>query len=365
MWYTVDNVEIKDSPALLVYPDRIARNIEQVKQIAGNTDQLRIHVKTNKTPEICRMLLDAGITKYKCATIAEAEMLGQMNAPDVLLAYQPVGPKILRFLQLVKTYSHTHYSCLVNHVQTAREISRCFAEQNLCLDVFIDLNVGMNRTGIVPSETVLLMREISGVTGIRVKGIHAYDGHIHDTDLNLRTEKADQVFALVEQVIRDTQEFFAENPVTVLGGSPTFPIHCRRDHVECSPGTFVFWDWGYKQMLPEQPFNYAALLLTRVISVIDRQTVCIDLGHKSVASENPLPRIHFLNVPEAKPLTHSEEHMTLHVPDSSCFSVGSVLYGVPVHICPTVALYDQMYVINNHLFTETWEVTARKRYISY
>ena len=365
MWYTVDNVEMIDSPALLVYPDRIARNIGQMKQIAGSADKLRVHVKTNKTPEVCRMMLDAGILKYKCATIAEAEMLGQMNAPDVLLAYQPVGPKISRFLYLVKTYPHTHYSCLVDNVQTAKEISRCFSAQNLCIDVFIDLNVGMNRTGMMPSEAALLVRDISDVTGIRMKGIHAYDGHIHDADLNLRTEKADKVFALVEQVIRDTKDFFAETPVTVIGGSPTFPIHSQRERVECSPGTVIFWDWGYRRMLPEMPFDYAALLLARVVSVIDGQTVCIDLGHKSVASENPLPRIHFLNMPDAKPLAQSEEHMTLHVPDSSCCGVGSVLYGVPVHICPTVALYDQMFVIKHHHFAETWEVTARKRFINY
>ena len=365
MWYVVDNVDMIDTPALLVYPDRIARNIAQIKQMAGNADTLRIHVKTNKTPEVCRMMLDAGIFKYKCATIAEAEMLGQIHAPDVLLAYQPVGPKILRLLHLVKTYPHTHYSCLVDQVQTAQDIARCFAGQNLRLDVFIDLNVGMNRTGIIPSDAALLIGEISGLSGIRVKGIHAYDGHIHDTDLALRTEKADQVFALVEQVIRDTKESFDATPVTVLGGSPTFPIHSRRDRVECSPGTFVFWDWGYRQMLPEQPFDYAAVLLARVISVVDGQTVCVDLGHKSVAPENPLPRIHFLNMPDAKPLAQSEEHLTLHVPDSSCCSVGSVLYGIPVHICPTVALYDQMFVIHQHQYTENWEITARRRYLNY
>ena len=365
MWYTIDNVATIDSPALLVYPDRIAQNIGSIKQMAGNTEKLRIHVKTNKTPEVCQMMLDAGIVKYKCATIAEAEMLGQINAPDVLIAYQPAGPKIFRISNLTNAYPNTNYSCLVDNTHTAREISACFAEQNKRLDVFIDLNVGMNRTGIIPSEATHLIREISTLKGIRLKGIHAYDGHIHDTDLNVRTIKADQVFTLVEQVVADTQDFFVERPVLVLSGNPTFPVHCKREHVECSPGTFIFWDWGYRQMLPDLPFDFAALLLARVISVVDRHTVCIDLGHKAIGAENPLPRVFFLNAPDAKPLAQSEEHLTVYVPDSSHYNVGSVLYGVPVHICPTVALYDKLHVVNNRQFTETWEVTARKRLINY
>ena len=60
------------------YPDRISGNIELAKRIIGDTNRLRPHVKTNKAAEVSRMLLDAGIRKFKCATIAEAEMLGQM-----------------------------------------------------------------------------------------------------------------------------------------------------------------------------------------------------------------------------------------------------------------------------------------------
>ena len=53
----------------------------------------------------------------------------------------------------------------------------------------------------------------------------------------------------------------------------------------------------------------------------------------------------FLNHPEAKPISQSEEHLVLEVPDSRLYPLGSVFYGIPVHICPTVALYDKAYVI--------------------
>lgn len=74
-WYEIDAIDQMDSPALVVYPKRILRNIEWAVQMAGGPDLLRPHVKTNKMAEVCRMMQDAGITRFKCATIAEAEML--------------------------------------------------------------------------------------------------------------------------------------------------------------------------------------------------------------------------------------------------------------------------------------------------
>ena len=73
--------------------------------MAGGVERLRPHMKTNKLPEVIRMQMDQGITKFKCATIAEAEMVAACLAPDVLLAYQPVGPNVERFIQLVQTVS--------------------------------------------------------------------------------------------------------------------------------------------------------------------------------------------------------------------------------------------------------------------
>jgi D-serine deaminase-like pyridoxal phosphate-dependent protein len=114
---------------------------------------------------------------------------------------------------------------------------------------------------------------------------------------------------------------------------------------------------------PEQAFEWAALVISRVISVIDEQHICLDLGHKSVAAENPQPRVHFLNAPAAQPVSQSEEHLVLHVPDAAAFPVGTVLYGVPVHICPTVALYEKAYVAEKNTVIANWRVIARDRQI--
>jgi D-serine deaminase-like pyridoxal phosphate-dependent protein len=326
---------------------------------------LRPHVKTNKIAEVNQMMLNEGITKFKCATIAEAEMLGMINASDVLLAYQPVGPKVSRLLQLVQKYPSTHYSCLIDDFIAAKKISETFASQNLILDVYIDLNVGMNRTGIEPTEKALtLFEDCDRLKGINIIGLHLYDGHIRDKDVESRKQKADEAFQYAIKLADQIRALTKKELHVVAGGSPTFPIHAGRVNIECSPGTFVFWDWGYKNSLPDEPFDFAALVISRVISVVDENTICTDLGHKSVAAENPLPRVHFLNAEDAEPIGQSEEHLVVKVPDSSKYKVGDVLYGAPVHICPTVALYDKAVVVENNKAVYEWEVVARDRKIT-
>jgi len=364
-WFYINNIDRIDSPALIMYPDRIQANIDLVIQMARGCDKLRPHVKTNKTPEVCRMMLDAGITKFKCATIAEAEMLGMVEAPDVLLAYQPTGPKVQRLLNLVKAYPKTTYSCLIDNERNADYIAGLCESNGVTLNVFVDLNIGMNRTGVRPETAPALIGKIIGHKSLRIVGLHGYDGHIHDCEIAKRQADSDIAFAAAEKVFNAVQPLFPYPLTLVMGGTPTFPMHARRRNCECSPGTFVFWDWGYKHMLEEMTFQYAALIVTRVISIIDGEHVCTDLGYKSVSSESPLPRIHFINAQGSTPVSQSEEHLVLKVVDSGDYKVGDVLYGIPVHICPTVALYEKAYVVKDNEFIAQWNVVARNRFINY
>jgi D-serine deaminase-like pyridoxal phosphate-dependent protein len=333
--------------------------------MAGSVNKLRPHVKTTKMGEVCEMMIREGITRFKCATIAEAEMLAIADAPDVLLAYQPAGPKIARLLTLVKAYRKTLFSCLTDNEATAEAINRQCQNEAIVLNVYIDLNVGMNRTGVHPANAFGLAEKIRSLTHLHLAGIHGYDGHIHDKDLAQRQKAAALSFGLANELFEKIQPLFPWPLRMVMGGTPTFPAHVHREHTECSPGTFVFWDWGYAHAFPDMPYQYAALVISRVISVIDRQHLCIDLGYKAVAAESPLPRVHFLNAPGAVPVAQSEEHLVLEVPDSRRYSLGDVLYGVPVHICPTVALYEKAFIVQDGEVAATWQVIARNRFITY
>lgn len=363
-WYEVENINQVDTPSLLVYPDRVKSNIEYFKSHSKNPSLLRPHVKTNKSTQVSKMLLDAGITKFKCATIAEAEMLASCEAPDVLLAHQPVGPKAKRLAGLAKLFTRTRFSSIVDDVACAKSLADAFKEGNLTANVMIDLNVGMNRSGIKPDKASELFESMLKLQSLNVIGLHVYDGHIRDSDLTVRTRQCDEAFEPVLKLKEDISKKHGREMIIVAGGTPTFPIHAKRANVECSPGTFVYWDKGYETLLPEQKFQHAAVLATRVISIVDAETICVDLGHKAVASENPLTaRVHFLDL-QATPVGHSEEHLVLKIEKGTKVSVGDVFYGIPHHICPTVALHESVYVIENNHMTSTWNNISRRRKIT-
>jgi D-serine deaminase-like pyridoxal phosphate-dependent protein len=366
-WYNISNINEVDSPALVVFPDRVQKNIDILKSMLPDVKRLRPHVKTHKSSEVTKLLLRSGFTQFKCATIAEAEMLAEADAPDVLMAYQPIGPKAERLGQLVKQFPRTAFSCLVDNIQTAYSLSDTFKKINHKLPVYIDLNIGMNRTGIKPgSDAYSLYRKCQSLEGIITVGIHAYDGHLREPDLALRTKQCDDGFLPVTKMQQDmVNEGFPE-PTIVVGGTTTFPIHAKRKNVVCSPGTFIYWDHGYHDTYEEQPFEFGALILTRVISKPSEDLICIDLGHKSIASENTLDkRVVFLNASNLTPIGHSEEHMVLKVSGQNNYDVGDVIYGVPFHICPTVALYDSAIVINNHRASDRWFMLARNRKLKF
>jgi D-serine deaminase-like pyridoxal phosphate-dependent protein len=364
-WYNIDNVGEIDSPALVVYPERVKENIRTAVRMVGDVNRLRPHVKTHKSPDAARLQIAEGIRKFKCATIAEAEMLAMAGARDILLAYQPVGPKVHRLRALTRAYPNTMFSCLIDDVKAAASIAESFAGEQNPLRVFVDLNVGMNRTGIQPGPGALqLYRDAAAMEGIKPVGLHAYDGHLNDPDAHARTRNCDEAFARVLRMKEDLNAGQEEPLIVVAGGSPTFPVHARRQDVECSPGTFVYWDKTYLDGLPDLRFLPAAMVIARVISRPSAGSVCLDLGHKSIAAEKDLTRrVFFLNAPSAMATAQSEEHLILKLDDAGAHVVGDVFYGLPFHICPTCALYESAVTAKDHHAVGEWTITARDRRI--
>ena len=364
-WYKVSNADTLDTPCLLIYPDHIQENIQRMlARVDGQTERLRPHVKTYKMQEVVEMQMQAGINKFKFATIAEGEMLGQVKVREALLAYQPTGPKVTRLLELIKAFPETQYAALVDNPSSASFISDIFAAGDLQLPVYLDLDVGMHRTGMLPDEQALeLFQYCNNLPGLKPEGLHIYDGHLRQA-FEERKQVSDEAFQQIELLQANILKATGQEAKIVAGGSPTFPIHAQREGVECSPGTCLLWDWGYSKILAEQDFLFAGLVMSRVISHPGNNRICVDLGHKSIAAENPFPRVHFLNLPEAKQVGQSEEHLVLELENRADFPVGTILYGLPLHICPTCALYERAQVVRGGSVVESWRVIARDRTIS-
>ena len=353
-WFRVGNERDIPSPALLVYRKRVEGNLRAMIEIAGDPARLRPHVKTHKMPALITQQLALGIGKFKCATLREAEMCATSGAPDVLLAYQPVGPNVRAFHQLALAFPATRFSTIADDLQAAREL----ANTEHPAELLVDLDIGQHRTGILPdSRAAELYRLIATTPGLRAGGLHAYDGHLDGSD----PAECDGAFAPVAELRTRLIAGGLAVPRIVAGGSPTFPMHARRGDVECSPGTCIFWDAGYAKKCPGLPFVSAALVFTRVISRPGEHRLCLDLGHKSIASEMPHPRAVFPQLPDAVAIAHSEEHLVLETSRAAEFPVGTALYGIPWHICPTVALHEQALVAENAHAEAAWPVAARSR----
>lgn len=342
------------SPGLLVDPQLVQANINWIlNQVANNPHRLRPHIKTHKTREVNQMLLASGIYKFKAATIAEAELLALDEAPDVLLSMQPTGTTLTRFIELQKKYPKTSFSCLLDDRVAARQLAAVSSNQR----VFVDLNMGMNRTGIRPEEALPLIQYIQETTSLQLVGLHAYDGHIRDVNMEDRKNhvKADfkAFFELVDQLGADLE--------LVVGGTPSFLVHHQNPNFVCSPGTFVFFDTGYAKLYPKESIQLAVQIIGRIISKPTNHTICMDVGHKSVAPENAIEnRVSFIDHPAWQLLSQSEEHGIVEVGDSSPYAIGDVIRMYPYHICPTVALHQSLQVTDG----STWKVLARDRKIT-
>jgi D-serine deaminase-like pyridoxal phosphate-dependent protein len=351
------------SPSLLVFPELVGQNIQRMLDIVGgDATRLRPHVKTHKMKDVVRMQVEAGITQFKCATLAEMEMTAVAGGKDILLAYQPVGPNIDNFLRLQEHFPDVIFSTVVDTL----EIARAFDATGKPVNLFLDIDCGMHRTGIEPgTEALTICRAIQKSQNLQFAGLHVYDGHIHDADLGDRTNAHLSSLKTWSGFLEQLREMGLEPSTIVTGGSPTFGLFSQTEW-QCSPGTTLLWDAGYGSAYPDLDFKIAAMLLSRVVSKPGENRICLDLGHKAVAGENPLKqRIVIPELPDAVAVMHSEEHLVMEVPDAHSIDIGTAFLAIPWHICPTVALHDEAHVVRDGTATgETWEVTARNRLIT-
>lgn len=357
------------TPALIFYKKLIEKNIAQAIAMAGDATRLRPHVKTHKTREIVELELAAGIEKHKCATIAEAELLADCGATDVLLAYNMVGPNCRRMARLATAYPACRFSVLADDAKAVRELSEAMKTHGGEVDVLLDVDVGQHRTGIAPGTEALELYELlHRLPGVRPGGLHVYDGHTHQEDLGERRAAVERQLEPVLAFRSELEKKGLSIPRLVVGGTPTFPVYARMNlpGLESSPGTCILHDHGYGTRFRDMAgFTPAALLLTRVISRPTPTRVTFDLGYKAVASDPPAgKRLVLLDLDNYEAVLQNEEHLVIETPDASRFHPGDEAYAIPTHICPTCAMHRQAYVVEHGKVIDRWDIVARDRVLT-
>ncbi len=366
-WYQIMNVEEIPSPALLLFPDRVQSNIQgMLDMVDGDTKRLCPHVKTTKTEAIIRMMVRSGIKQFKCATIAEGETAIKAGAASVLLAIQPTTSNAKRWINLAKAHPDRDFGTIVDCKESIKSLSELSKQHRITLKLWIDLNIGMNRTGILPGEGAVKLGEwIQSHVNVELGGIHAYDGHLHQSSIQERQEACECWHSKLNAFVRLLKKNGFDRLPIIAGGTPTFSMQAANAEFICSPGTTVLWDAGYASQYADLDFSWACVVLARVISKPAPDLLCLDLGHKAVASEMAPPRMNCLNLKVDEWVSHSEEHLVVRSSDAALFSVGDTVYAIPWHICPTVALHQHFHVVENKLAKEKWMIESRNRMLTF
>jgi D-serine deaminase-like pyridoxal phosphate-dependent protein len=260
MWYRPDKEIGILTPSVLVYPERIEENIRRLIAVAGSADRLRPHVKTHKLAEVVKLQVNYGIGKFKCATLTEMEMVAANGGRDVLLAYPLFGPGIALFMDLNKRYPEVKFSVIVDSIGAIEELGDQAGREGCPLNVFVDLDNGMHRTGMEPARAGALIEYLTNQPMLSFEGLHVYDGHIHQSDFEERKKQCDRDFEPVNGLLKDLEGKGIEVEELACGGTPTFPIHALDPSRTLCPGTPLLWDAGYAAGFPDLDFLHAAVV---------------------------------------------------------------------------------------------------------
>lgn len=362
--YHFENEERIPSPALVYYRDHIIENTKRAIEIAGDPARMWPHVKTHKMAELIGMQVSMGIKRFKCATVSEIRMTAKAGGEHIIWAYPLVGPNVEIFLQLMDEFPDCTLYALADDMEAFKEFATAAEKQGKTAHVLLDVNMGMDRTGMAMDRIELFYEAAKEMKGVKICGLHCYDGHIHESDLKERRAHAEVSSKKIMKIRAELTEKGYDLGIMVMGGTPTFPCHAETEGVFLSPGTIFVSDHGYCKNFPDMGVVPAAAVLTRVLSHPGEGLFTLDTGYKAVSADaDPRGVIAELEG-KCEPIMSSEEHWVFRMkPEFSHLlpDVGALLHVIPTHICPTTAMYDAVYVVSEGKLRDIWQVAGRER----
>jgi D-serine deaminase-like pyridoxal phosphate-dependent protein len=362
--YEVQDSQALSTPSLLIYTEMIEANITAaLGMMNGDAGRWRPHLKTAKLGYTMRRLVARGIKMAKCATTLELVTAIESGMEDVLVAFPLMGPNAARVREIAAAHPERRISTLVESVDQIEEWRRS------AVGVFVDLNSGMDRTGMAEDhfEEVRAFIDRIQKAGLQFRGLHHYDGQILNSDPSAGAA-AREGYARLMELIAYLKRSGIEVQEVITSGTPAMPhalnfapfregefVH------RVSPGTIVYNDRSSLKELPDYGFQPAALILSTVVSRPRENRVTCDAGHKAVSADAGVPTCDVLGRPGLVGLKPSEEHLPIEVRSGEAPSRGELLYLLPAHVCPTVNNFDKAVLVRGGKVEEVVPVTARGR----
>jgi D-serine deaminase-like pyridoxal phosphate-dependent protein len=361
--------EMRETPYVLIDGAKMQLNIKKMAAIAGrNGVALRPHVKTHKIPTIARAQVEAGAAGITVAKISEAEVMADAGLEDIFIAYPLVtDTKIRRAMELARRLNNLTIG--VDSLEGARRLSAVALSEEQVLNVRLEVDTGLRRTGVPYEGAVGLAREIHALGGLELTGIYTYRGAVLGSSPTLDLEGAgvEEGRLMASLAVRIRGEGIELESVS-LGSTPTAEYAAQIDGVtEIRPGTYVFYDRMQARLGACSLDECAATVVATVVSRPSRDLAVIDSGSKTFATDVPPGTKplglegfgHVLEYPDAGLERLTEEHGMLAVTADHDLEVGDTLHVIPNHICSTVNLHDAVYMADGNGAVEELQVSAR------
>jgi D-serine deaminase-like pyridoxal phosphate-dependent protein len=364
----VEGAEAVRTPALVIDLDAVNDNIAAtLGLLGGNPDRWRPHLKTAKLALVMRCLVERGVRQAKCSTTLELETACKVGFSDLLVAYPVTEPQAEMVRRIASAYPTVRISVLVE------DPTMLAPWRGSPVGVFIDLNSGMDRTGMLLDgygKILALAMEIQAA-GIRYAGLHFYDGHAHDFAPHEAERRVHAGYDRLLDVVTRLRADGIRTPEVITAGTPAFPYALGYSRFteagvihRNSPGTVVYNDRKSLTQLPSDAgYRPAALVLSRVVSHPRPARFCADAGHKAVSADAGVPTCEVLGHPEYQPRQPSEEHLPIDVPSGGRVPErGELVWLLPSHVCPTVNNFDHAVIVEGGAVRGIERVTARGRH---
>lgn len=362
--YTVSDVEMIQTPQLVYYKDIILENTKKLITLCGGAKRLFPHVKSHKMAQIVKMQMDLGIDKFKCATLAEAKMVASLSPRMILVAYPMIGRNAQLFIELMRTYSGVRFLTIVDDLDSAIVLGSLAQATGLVVEVLIDINTGLDRTGVSYDEAVPFSIDVNKVKGLKVCGLHVYDGNVHMSSPKERMDAVQEIDTKVSLIKKSLIDKGMDMSVVVAGGSGSTPCHIVLSDFYVSPGTSFVNDSGYFMIYQDLPYIPAGIIMSRVISRPKHGFFTLDCGYKAIGAEMKDSPGKIVGMDNVRSVFQNEEHWVWKMNEGyedAVPKIGTVLYIIPTHICPTTNLYPNALIAENGKIVDRWDVVARLR----
>jgi len=359
-----DSLKQVDTPALILDLDKFEANVSQMAQATARAGvRLRPHAKTHKCVEIARKQVNAGAVGICCQKLGEAEVFLGGDILDVLITNEIAGDHKLRRLgQLARRFPDSKLGVCVDDLEVARRLAALCDEEQARLDVYVEVDVGQNRGGVIEPEIALTLAKVISASGfLNFAGLHAYAGSAQHR--RGAPERRAAVRHAAERVAEVRDALLAAHlPCEIItgGGTGTFLYDAQSGvYREVQPGSYIFMDVDYKrnEQDPDAPvFENALFVLTTVISQRGERAT-LDAGLKAFSTDSGPARPTFDGW---RVHSVSDEHTVLtRIADGPPIKVGAKALLVPGHCDPTVNLHDWIVAVRQGTVEAVWPVDAR------